>query len=79
MLRQVYILNEGNIIYEKDFGKVLTFENFQSIYQEIEAEVSRGLLDDFGSTHFFKYRVVYFQTLFFSQLNIRDFQTFFSV
>ena len=59
MLRQVYILKEGNIIYEKDFGKVLTFENFQSIYQEIKGEVSRGLLDDFGSTHFFKYRIIY--------------------
>jgi len=59
MLRQVYILKKGNIIYERDFGKVLTFENFQSIYQEIEGEVSRGLLDDFGSTHFFKYRIIY--------------------
>jgi small GTP-binding protein len=55
----VYILKEGNIIYEKDFGKVLSFENFQSIYQEIDGEVSRGLIDDFGSTHFFKYRIIY--------------------
>ncbi|NHJ20979.1 MAG: GTP-binding protein [Candidatus Lokiarchaeota archaeon] len=59
MLRQVYILKKGNIIYEKDFGRVLTFENFQSIFKEVEAEVSRGLLDDFGSTHFFKYRIIY--------------------
>jgi len=59
MLRQVYILKEGNIIYEKDFGKALSFENFQSIYQEIDAEVSRGLIDDYGSTHFFKYRIIY--------------------
>ncbi|MFX0077171.1 MAG: ADP-ribosylation factor-like protein [Candidatus Hermodarchaeota archaeon] len=59
MLRQVYILKKGNIIYEKDFGKVLTFENFQSIYKEVETEISRGLLDDFGSTHFFKYRIIY--------------------
>ncbi len=59
MLRQVYILKEGTIIYEKDFGKVLSFENFQSIYQEIDAEVSRGLIDDYGSTHFFKYRIIY--------------------
>ena len=59
MLRQVYILKEGTIIYEKDFGKVLSFENFQSIYQEIDGEVSRGLIDDFGSTHFFKYRIIY--------------------
>jgi len=59
MLRQVYILKKDNIIYQKDFGKALSFENFQSIYQEIEAEVSRGLIDDYGSTHFFKYRIIY--------------------
>ena len=59
MLRQVYILKTGNIIYQRDFGKALTFENFKSIYQEIETEVSRGLLDDFGNTHFFKHRIIY--------------------
>jgi len=59
MLRQVYILKGGNIIYQRDFGKALTFENFQSIYHEIETEVSRGLLDDFGNTHFFKHRLIY--------------------
>jgi len=59
MLRQVYILKKDNIIYQKDFGKALSFENFQSIYQEIEAEVSRGLIDDYGNTHFFKYRIIY--------------------
>jgi small GTP-binding protein len=59
MLRQIYILKDGNIIYEKDFGKVLSSENFQSIYQEIEAEISRGLLNDFGSSNFFKHRIIY--------------------
>ena len=59
MLRQVYILKGGNIIYERDFGKALTFENFQSIFHEVETEVSRGLLDDFGNTHFFKHRIIY--------------------
>jgi len=59
MLRQVYILKAGNIIYQRDFGKALTFENFQSILQEIETQVSRGLLDDFGSTHFFKQKIIY--------------------
>jgi len=59
MLRQVYILNKSNIIYKRDFGKALSFESFQSIYQEIATEVSRGLIDDFGSTHFFKYRIIY--------------------
>ncbi|MBA7639388.1 hypothetical protein ES703_47046 [subsurface metagenome] len=59
MLRQIYILKDGNIIYEKDFGKVLSSENFQSIYQEVEAEISRGLLNDFGSSNFFKHRIIY--------------------
>ena len=59
MLRQVYILKAGNIIYQRDFGKALTFENFQSIFQEVENEVSRGLLGDFGNTHFFKHRIIY--------------------
>ena len=59
MLRQVYILKEGNIIYERNFGKSLTFENFQSIFKEIETQVSRGLLDDFGNTQFFKHRIIY--------------------
>ncbi len=59
MLRQIYILKDGNIIYERDFGKVLSSENFQSIYQEVEAEISRGLLNDFGSSNFFKYRIIY--------------------
>ena len=59
MLRQIYILKDGNIIYEKDFGKVLSSENFQSIYQEIEAEISRGLLNDFGSSNFFKHKIIY--------------------
>jgi len=59
MLRQVYILKEGDIIYQRDFGKALTSENFQSILQEIETQVSRGLLDDFGSTNFFKQKIIY--------------------
>ncbi len=59
MLRQIYILKDGNIIYERDFGKVLSSESFQSIYQEVEAEISRGLLNDFGSSNFFKHRITY--------------------
>ena len=59
MLRQVYILKDGNILYEKNFGRTLTFENFQSIYQQIQDDVSRGLLEEFGSSYFFKYRIVY--------------------
>ena len=59
MLRQIYILKESNILYEKNFGKALTHESFQNIAQEILKEVSRGLGKDFGSTYFFKHRIVY--------------------
>jgi len=60
MLRQIYILKDGNIIYEMNFGKALTRESFQNIAQEILKEASRGLEKDFGSTYFFKHRIVYF-------------------
>ncbi|MFX1406922.1 MAG: ADP-ribosylation factor-like protein [Promethearchaeota archaeon] len=59
MLRQIYILKDGNIVFERNFGKALTHESFQNISQEILKEASRGLGKDFGSTYFFKYRIVY--------------------
>ncbi len=59
MLRQVYILKDGNIIYEKNFGRNLTFENFQSIYEEIKIQASYGFFDDFGTSYFFKYQILY--------------------
>jgi small GTP-binding protein len=59
MLRQIYILKDGNILYEKNFGKSLTRESFQNISHEILKEVSRGFGKEFGSTYFFKHRIVY--------------------
>ena len=59
MLRQIYILKDGNILYEKNFGKALSRESFQNIAQEILKEASRGLGKDYGSTYFFKHRIVY--------------------
>ncbi|MFX0056833.1 MAG: ADP-ribosylation factor-like protein [Candidatus Hodarchaeota archaeon] len=59
MLRQIYILKDGNVLYEKNFGKALTHESFQNISQEILKEASRGLGKDFGSTYFFKHKIVY--------------------
>ncbi|MFX1499125.1 MAG: hypothetical protein ACFFBH_16535, partial [Promethearchaeota archaeon] len=59
MLRQIYIFKEGNILYEKNFGKALTPEKLQDIYHEITKEAFRGMGTDFGSYFFFKYKIVY--------------------
>ncbi|MFW9950363.1 MAG: ADP-ribosylation factor-like protein [Candidatus Thorarchaeota archaeon] len=59
MLRQVYILKDGNIFYEKNFGRNLTSENFQSIFEEIKSQISHGLFGEYGSSYFFKYQILY--------------------
>lgn len=59
MLRQIYIIKSGNILYERNFGKTLSPENFQNIYQEIAKEAFRGRGTEFGSYYFFKYKIVY--------------------
>jgi len=59
MLRQIYIIKNGNILYERNFGKALSPENFQNIYQEIAKDVFRGSGTEFGSYYFFKYKIVY--------------------
>ncbi|MFW9950056.1 MAG: ADP-ribosylation factor-like protein [Candidatus Thorarchaeota archaeon] len=46
-------------MYEKNFGRSLTSENFQSIYEEIKNQASHGLLSEFGSSYFFKYQILY--------------------
>ncbi|MFX0019201.1 MAG: ADP-ribosylation factor-like protein [Promethearchaeota archaeon] len=59
MLRQIYIINDGKVLYEKNFGKALSPENFQNIYQEIAKEAFLGGGTEFGSYYFFKYKIVY--------------------
>ena len=57
MLRQVYILKDENILYNKNFGKSLSVENFQKLYQEILEETENGT--NLDSYDFFKYNIVY--------------------
>jgi len=59
MLRQIYIIKSGNILYERNFGKALSPENFKNIYKEIVKEAFRGRGIEFGSYYFFKYKIVY--------------------
>ena len=57
MLRQVYILHEERILYNKSFGKSLSVEDFQKLIQEIVEEEKKGT--NLDSYDFFKYKIVY--------------------
>jgi hypothetical protein len=57
MLRQVYILKDDNVLYNKNFGKSLSIEDFQKLYQEILEETEKGT--NLDSYDFFKYKIVY--------------------
>ena len=57
MLRQVYILQDEKVLYNKNFGKTMSVEEFQNLFQEILEEVNKGTSLD--SYDFFKYKIVY--------------------
>ena len=57
MLRQVYILKDDTILYNKKFGKSMSIEDFQKLCQEIVEEAEKGTILD--SYVFFKYKIVY--------------------
>ncbi|MFX1454555.1 MAG: ADP-ribosylation factor-like protein [Promethearchaeota archaeon] len=57
MLRQVFILKDNNILYNKNFGKSLSVEEFQKLYQEILEEKEKGT--NLESYDVFKYKIVY--------------------
>lgn len=41
MLRQVYILKEETMLYNKKFGKSISLEDFQKLVQEIIEEAKK--------------------------------------
>ncbi len=59
MLRQVYILKEETVIYNKNFGKAIASEDFNKIYQGIVEDVLKGtgLVQD--SYDYIKYKIVF--------------------
>ncbi|MFX1375831.1 MAG: ADP-ribosylation factor-like protein [Promethearchaeota archaeon] len=59
MLRQVYILKEENMLYNKNFGKSISIEDFQKLIQEINEEAKKGT--NLDSYDYFKYKIVYSQ------------------
>ncbi len=59
MLRQVYILKDEKVLYNKNFGRALFIEDFQRLYQEILEEADKGTSLD--SYDFFKFKIIYTQ------------------
>ncbi|MFW9874698.1 MAG: ADP-ribosylation factor-like protein [Candidatus Thorarchaeota archaeon] len=57
MLRQVYILKHDKMLYNKNFGKSISIEDFQKLVQEILEEAEKGTSLD--SYDFFKFKIVY--------------------
>ncbi|MFW9879220.1 MAG: ADP-ribosylation factor-like protein [Candidatus Thorarchaeota archaeon] len=57
MLRQVYILKDDKILYNKNFGKSISIEDFQKFVQEILEETAKGT--NLNSYDFFKFKIVY--------------------
>ncbi|MFX1567839.1 MAG: ADP-ribosylation factor-like protein [Promethearchaeota archaeon] len=55
MLRQVYILKDERILYNKNFGKALAMEDFNKIY----AEITSGIGIELDSYDFIKYRILF--------------------
>ncbi len=59
MLRQVYILKNEVIFFEKAFSKGINQENLKQVYQEIIKSTSPGLEADFRSYDYLKYKIYY--------------------
>ncbi len=55
MLRQVYILKDEKILYNKNFGKALSLDDFTKLYSEF----TTGIGIELESYDYIKYRVVF--------------------
>ncbi|GAH61833.1 unnamed protein product, partial [marine sediment metagenome] len=45
ILRQVYIYKDNNLLYFRNFGKAVTKELFQSLFEQIYTEAFKGHTD----------------------------------
>ncbi|MFX1328035.1 MAG: ADP-ribosylation factor-like protein [Promethearchaeota archaeon] len=59
MLRQVYILKEDKVIYNKNFGKAVPMEDFNKIYREIIKASKKGTGIEQDSYDYIKYKIVF--------------------
>ncbi len=59
MLRQVYILKNEKVVYNKNFGKAVKSEDFNKLYQEIVEASSKGTGIELDSYDYIKYKIVF--------------------
>jgi len=59
MLRQVYILKDEKVIYNKNFGKAISKEDFNKLYQEIMEATTEGTGIEHDSYDYIKYKIVF--------------------
>lgn len=59
MLRQVYILKDEEVIYNKNFGKAIPSEDFNKLYQEIIEASSKGTGIELDSYDYIQYKIVF--------------------
>jgi len=59
MLRQVYILKDEKVLYNKNFGKALNKEDFNKLYQEIVELSSKGTKIELNSYDYIKFKIVF--------------------
>ncbi|MHA1291953.1 MAG: ADP-ribosylation factor-like protein [Promethearchaeota archaeon] len=59
MLRQVYIIQEVNFLYERDFGKSIDKDSFRNLFDQIKREAFKGDESNADSYDYYKYRISY--------------------
>jgi len=57
MLRQIYIIHDGKIIYERSYGKALSIEDLNSILPNLIETVFSRLGEEQGSWDYFKFKL----------------------
>jgi small GTP-binding protein len=59
MLRQVYILRDEKVLYNKNFGKAISEEDFNKLYQEIMEVSTKGTGIELNSYDYIKYKIIF--------------------
>ncbi len=59
MLRQVYIIKDSKYLYETDFGKSISRQDFGPLFSKLKQDALSSLGEEFGDYDYYKYRINY--------------------
>ncbi|MFW9828299.1 MAG: ADP-ribosylation factor-like protein [Candidatus Thorarchaeota archaeon] len=59
MLRQVYIIKDDKVVYNKNFGKSINPEDINKVYQEIVDIATKGTGIELDNYDYFKYKIIF--------------------